>query len=325
MRSKKTSSEWHRTNKWYTPISMDNLESLFRTHQITCIEECDTIDFREICDAYSCSLLGKWFFSRAFRIDGSDWVIKEGRWDIDIPTIFWTKSIHGQPLQKLLSPFSYKFLPTREETWRQYQEYLVLARYFGFFDESYSYYQDYEAMRHFQTGLRWNLDIFRGILRGRFDIHLPENFSKNFPVFHNFLPREYMSYGTAISPENRGKETSYIAQEFLSGNPLSDKKLEDFTREELSQIYLLCILMLVFYIQTGKIPDTRPTNDPKHWWQWFLHTENIFVTPWEGIKMVDTRWLWNIDENLIKRWIIIPELILQSVIKATKKISKMLS
>lgn len=41
--------------------------------------------------------------------------------------------------------------------------------------------------------------------------------------------------------------------------------------------------------------------------------------------MVDTRWLWNIDENLIKRGIIIPELILQSVIKATKKIGKMLS
>lgn len=41
--------------------------------------------------------------------------------------------------------------------------------------------------------------------------------------------------------------------------------------------------------------------------------------------MVDTRWLWNIDENLIKRGIIIPELILQSVLKATKKIGKMLS
>ncbi len=41
--------------------------------------------------------------------------------------------------------------------------------------------------------------------------------------------------------------------------------------------------------------------------------------------MVDTRWLWNIDENLIKRGVVIPELILQSVIKATKKISKMLS
>lgn len=304
---------------------MDTLESLFQTHQITCIEECGIIDFREICDAYTCSLLGKWFFSRAFRIDGSDWVIKEGRWDIDIPTIFGTKNIHGQPLQKLLSPFSYKFLPTREEAWRQYQEYLLLSRYFGFFDDSFRYYQDYEAITHFQKGLRWNMDIFSGILRGRFDIRIPENMRESFPVFHNFLPREYMSYGTAISPENRGKETSYIAQQYISGNPLSAKKLEDFSREELSQLYLLCIIILIFYIQTGKIPDTRPTNDPKHWWQWFLHTENIFVTPWDGIKMVDTRWLWNIDENLIKRGIIIPELILQSVIKATKKIGKMLS
>jgi hypothetical protein len=109
------------------------------------------------------------------------------------------------------------------------------------------------------------MDIFSGILRGRFDIRIPENMRENFPVFHNFLPREYMSYGTAISPENRGKETSYIAQQYIGGNPLSAKKIEDFSREELSQIYILCILILIFYIQTGKIPDTRPTNDPKHW------------------------------------------------------------
>lgn len=304
---------------------MATLESFFRSHHIKCIEECETVDFREICEKRNCTLLGRGFFSRAFRLGRSDWVIKEGRWDIDIPTIFGTKNIHWQPIQKLLSPFSYKFLPTREEAWRQYQEYLLLSRYFGFFDNSYEYYQDYEAIRHFQNGLRWNLDVFRGILRGRFDIQLPENFSENFPTFHNFLPREYMGYGTPISPENRGKKTSYIVQQYISWEPLSNKKIEDFSREELSQIYLLCILTLIFYIQTGKIPDTRPVNDPKHWWQWFLHTENIFVTEKNGIKMVDTRWLWNIDENLIKRWVIIPELILQSVIRATKKIQKMLS
>lgn len=45
----------------------------------------------------------------------------------------------------------------------------------------------------------------------------------------------------------------------------------------------------------------------------------------QGIKMVDTRWLWNVDENIIKRGIMIPELILQSVIGATKKIGKILS
>jgi hypothetical protein len=187
------------------------------------------------------------------------------------------------------------------------------------------YYQDYEAITHFQNGLRWNLDIFRGILQGRFGIKMPEELKKKYPIFHNFLPKEYMSYGESISPENRKKRTSYIAQEYISGVPLSEKKIEDFTKEELTQIYILCILILIFYIQTGKIPDTRPTSDPKHWGQWFLHTENIFVTPMQGIKMVDTRWLWNIDENLIKRGVIIPELILQSVLKATKKIEKMLS
>lgn len=133
-----------------------------------------------------------------------------------------------------------------------------------------------------------------------------------------------MGYGASISPENKGKETSYIIQEFISGKPFSEKKLEDFSQTELLQIYLLCLLMLVFYIQTGKIPDTRPNNDPKHWGQWFMHTENVFATETDGIKMVDTRWLWSVDSNLIKRGIIIPELILQSVTRAAKKIQKML-
>ena len=304
---------------------MNTLESLFQKHQIKSLEECDSVDFYDVCQIYSSSLLGKWFFSRAFRIDGTDWVIKEGRWDIDIPMIFGTKNIHGQRLQKLLSPFSYKFLPTREEAWRQYQEYLLLSRYFGYFDESFEYYQDYESIVLFQKGLRANLDIFQTILRGRFGVQIPVNIREKCDIYHNYLPREYMSYGTSISEENRGKKTSYITQEFIAWDPLSERKLEDFSREDLSQIYLLCILILIFYIQTGKMPDTRPTNDPKHWWQWLLHTENIFVTPQDGIKMVDTRWLWSIDENLIKRWIIIPELILQSVIRATKKIGKMLS
>lgn len=74
-----------------------------------------------------------------------------------------------------------------------------------------------------------------------------------------------MGYGRSISKENKNKETSYIVQEFIDGVPFCDKKLEDFSQEELIQVYFLCILILIFYIQTGKIPDTRPDNDPKHW------------------------------------------------------------
>lgn len=250
-------------------------------------------------------------------------MIKEGRWDIDIPLIFGTKSIHGQPIQKLLSPFSYKFLPTKEESWRQYGEYLLLCRYFGFFDETYAYYPEFEAMTHFQNGLRWNLDIFAGIIKQRFGIQIP-HLRDHFPVFHNFLPREYMAYGTSLSKENKNKDTSYIIQEFISGVAFANKKIEDFDKAELQQIYLLTLITLIFYIQTGKIPDTRPSHDPKHWGQWFLHTENIFSTEARGIQMIDTRWLWSVDENVIKRGIIIPELILQSVIRAAKKIQKMI-
>ena len=303
---------------------MPPLETLFQKYQIHSLDECDSKNFAQICKQCEYDFLWKWFFSRAFRIRDTEWVIKEWRWDIDIPLIFGTKNIHGQPLQKLLSPFSYKFLPTKEEAWRQYQEYLLLVRYFWFFDDAYEYYPDYEAITHFQNGLRWNIEIFWNILHARFDINMLE-IDDNFPRFHNFLPREYMGYGASISKENKNKKTSYIAQEFIRWVPFSEKKIEDLSKEELKQVYLLCILILICYVQTGKIPDTRPTSDPKHWGQWFLHTENIFVTESQGIKMVDTRWLWDVDGNIIKRGIMIPELILQSVIRATKKIGKILS
>lgn len=194
---------------------MDTLETLFQSHQIHSLRECETKNFAQICKHYECDFLGKGFFSRAFRLRDTEWVIKEGRWDIDIPLIFGSKNIHGQPLQKLLSPFSYKFLPTKEEAWRQYQEYLLLARYFGFFDDAYSYYPEYEAITHFQNGMRWNIEIFSGILHARFGIDIPDILNEDFPRFHNFLPREYMGYGASISKENKGKKTSYIAQEFI--------------------------------------------------------------------------------------------------------------
>lgn len=151
-------------------ISSSNmkLQQLFEKYQIQNYTDYDTKDFREVCEKCSYTFLGKGFFSRAFKVEGENWVIKEGRWDIDIPLIFGTKSIHGQPLQKLLSPFSYKFLPSKEESWRQYQEYLLLARYFGFFDESYAYYPEFESIIAFQTGLRTNISIFHDILRQRF-------------------------------------------------------------------------------------------------------------------------------------------------------------
>lgn len=305
-------------------MASSELESLLQSYQIHSIKECESKDFAEICRQYSYTLLGKGFFSRAFHVENSDWVIKEGRWDIDIPLVFGTKNMEWQPLQNFLGLFSYKFLPTQEETWRQYQDYLLMARYFGFFDETYQYYPDYEAITHFQNGLRWNLSIFGDILHARFGIKFPKNFHTDFPLFHNFLLKEYMGYGSSISPENKGKKTSYIAQEFICGKPFSKGKVEHFSRDELRQTFLLWVLILICYIQTGKIPDTRPTKDPKHWGQWFLHTENIFITESQGIKMVDTRWLWNVHDNVVKRGIMIPELILESVIGATKKVGKLL-
>ncbi len=301
---------------------MPSLEKIFQKLHITDFRDCDQKDFSVVPESCHLSLLGKGFFSRAFLVKDTKWVIKEGRWDIDIPTIFGTKSIHWQPIQKLLQPFSYTFLPTKEEVERQYREYLLFARYFGYFDENYTHYDEFQDICDFQHWFRKNLSTFVDIVEHRFKVGKKE-FIHILPWEHNFLPKEYMCYGTAISKENKKKQTSYIVQEFMEWQPLVDVDISKLNRDEITQIYFLCLLILIFYQHTGKVPDTRPSSDMKNWWQWLMKTENIFLTS-SGVKMVDTRWFWTVDDNLIKRWILIPELIIQSVVQTAKKMEKLL-
>ena len=101
-------------------------------------------------------------------------------------------------------------------------------------------------------------------------------------------------------------------------------EFEDFSRKQLLQMYFFCLIALLFFVHTGSVLDTRPSGDPKHWVHWLMKTENIFVTPDRGIQLLDTRWLWNTHSNLVRRGVLIPELIIQSTVRTVKNIEKRL-
>lgn len=302
-----------------------DITSIFREYQICPSFETEQRDFADVFKNLPHTTIGKWFFSRVFRLEGQPWVVKEGRWDLDLPLFFGgKKTIQWLPIQTLLSVFSYSFLPTLEEEARQYREYLLLCRYFGYFGDGYEHYDDYAALTAFQYGFRANLSFLFPVLEHRFGIKISEKIFAELPVLHNFLPREYLCYWAAVSEENKEKNTSYIIQEFLSGKPLSDMDMDDFSREQLLQMYLFCLLALLFFVHTGCVLDTRPSKDPKHWAHWLMKTENIFVTHDRGIQLLDTRWLWNTHSNLVRRWVLIPELIIQSTVRTAKSLEKKL-
>ena len=169
---------------------------------------------------------------------------------------------------------------------------------FWIFDRTYAYYPEFEAMTHFQNGLRWNLDIFAGIIKQRFGIQIP-HLRDHFPVFHNFLPREYMAYGTSLSKENKiriphiSSKNSYLVS-------LLPTKIEDFDKAELQQIYLLTHHSHLLH-----------TNWQNTWYspQSWSKTLGTMVPPYR--KYIFYRGSWHtddrhtlalgVDENVIKR------------------------
>ncbi len=77
--------------------------------------------------------IGSGFFSRVRKPVGQDYVIKEGKWDLDMP-VFHNLSIKmpATSLNNLLKLFSVEFLPSQEEITRQYRFYEAFKSYFGY-------------------------------------------------------------------------------------------------------------------------------------------------------------------------------------------------
>lgn len=261
--------------------------------------------------------IGGGVFQRVYRLRDTPWVIKEARWDPALPVGTMEVPLPGESLHQLLSVFSTGFLPTQEETLRQYGEYLEFSRYFGWNAETEEpdTAPDFAAIRSDQIAIRERLLTRFADLEREYGARLPASLQtilEGESAAHNFLPREYLLWGAAIAPENGGKETAFIVQEFAEGKTLHDmKEHELFQSPWREQMTLLCYLILLMQFEKGVLPDTRPRQPLWQSYDWLLKTDNI-IAGGRGITFIDTRWLWRRGANPVLRGFVIPELMTQS-------------
>lgn len=268
------------------------------------------LDLSTLLDAYQLEFISKGTTSRVFRIDDLPWVVKEGRWDLDMSLFGDTKlSLPSEPVEKILNIFEMSFLPTQTEIIEQYKRYLTFAEYFGYFVDQKVYYHPHrEQIFKKQQQIRDNLAFFCSLISKRYnlknELQLKQILAS--PVKHtNFLPKEYLLYGKSISPENHNKDTYFLFQEYIKGKHLHDWKINQEDRLIAEQLVVLTVLILLMHLETGYVPDTRPRYMMIEAYDWLTKTDNIIIAK-ETVKFIDTRLIWNINDNIVKRGVFIP-------------------
>jgi hypothetical protein len=253
--------------------------------------------------------------ARIFKSRKLDLVVKEGRWDLDLKLFPGSKlSLPANITEKALKLFSYSFLPDLKEVLRQFKGYLRFVQYFGYFkDEKDFYHPNLELIMNAQQNIRESLSFFVEDLeryhRIKFAPGLEEILNSDMKYL-NFLPKEYLLYGKSISPENNGRDTYYIIQEFVKGDLLHDVDDRLLPPDIKKQMILMVYLMLLMDYQIHLVPDTRPRYPLLQAYNFLTKTDNIIVTKNNGIKFIDTRWFWDRKSNFIKRGLLIPDMII---------------
>lgn len=276
---------------------------------------------KEMLEGFNLRLVGKGHFSRVYLIENMEWVVKEGRWDLDLELLSkLVVPLHAKMTEDFLSIFRMKFLPSEEQIIDQYNKYLDLSKYVGFFNQSSQYYHPQrDKILSFQKEFRSHLPLYIDLVEKEYNLKL--NPAKSAQIVenaslreHNFLPKEYLLYGEAMHPSAKGKNSSFIFQQLVSGNPLHDISPNELGERVRLQLILFVVSILTLIATKGFVPDLRPKNLLSEANDWMWKTENLFINPL-GPKLVDTRWLWSISDNLVKRGFLIPELTISSLKK----------
>ncbi|MBP9750315.1 MAG: hypothetical protein KBC95_00540 [Candidatus Peribacteraceae bacterium] len=280
------------------------LEDQLRAHAVTDPETLKEAPVSEILAPYTLKPIGAGLQSRIFRLQDSPWVLKEGRWDLEFPVSSGISiPLYAQGVADLLAPSGFTFLPTDDHLARQVAEYRHLERFLGWNAEDPALAAEQRAVRAGLLASLPEVEAFYGMelaasLGPVLDSPLRET---------GFLPREYLLLGRSISPQNQGKRTSFIFQEFIPGTPLHDVALPTLGEGHRRQLVLFLYLLLLLRARTGRVPDTRPRYPLAQAHDWFAKTDNIFMTE-NGFKLIDTGWLWSADDAMIRRGLIIPEM-----------------
>jgi len=267
-----------------------------------------------IFDLNKMGFLSRGLLSRVYKLKDYDFVVKEGRWDMDFELF---KGVHipvnTKIVEKIFNIFSHSFQPKLKEVLSQYGFYLKFAEYFGYFSEKNEYYHpNLEMIHSAQRHLRNSLLFYKPEVEKHFKFKINPKIDEillSDSRLHNFLPKEYTLYGKSVSKENEGKLTSFIIQKFVKGRVLTEVDETSLPVATTRELIVLLYLILLMEYQTGLVPDTRPKYLITQAYNWLLRTDNVMICN-DGIKFIDTRWLWDEKSNIVKRGIIIPEMIM---------------
>lgn len=273
------------------------------------------VDITQVIEPSQLELIGQGMNARAYQVPNTNWVVKEGRWDLDM-TFFSNLKVDfpADITQDFLDKFNFSFLPKKAEIIRQYRQYLDFCRYYGWFDSSSTYYHpDKHNIFQRQQKVRQDLKRSRNKVAKKYLIRHKERLDLilDDTLQHNFAPDEYLLYGKSISPVNQGKPTYFIFQQYIKGNTFHDVKKKSMSLPLLKQSALFAYLCLYMSLKDKMIPDLRPRHVISQAHDWFGKTDNLIISD-TGMYMIDTRWMWNLGDNIVKRGGIIPEQILLS-------------
>lgn len=304
------SKPWRSANKLINR-GPDEFEQQLRKHAIYTADELTTAPIAKLLKGKTLEFIGSGLNARVFKLKDSDWVIKEGKWDVKVDITFIKLPLPAVLLEKVAGLFKFVFLPRQKVISQQYRDYIAFAGYFGYFpnDQVYSHPQR-EMIFNLQRNIRNSLIDYVPHVEHTYQIKIPNKVLEILSSdirFHNFLPQEYLLMGTSLSPENQGKPTYFIVQKFIKGKLMHDVDLSQVNGKLRQQLILFAYLELLMNAQVEMIPDTRPRS-PLESFNWLTKTDNIIVTEKAGLVFIDTRWMWRIRSNLIARGFIIPEL-----------------
>ncbi|MEI7578820.1 MAG: hypothetical protein WCJ58_02140 [bacterium] len=259
----------------------------------------------EIFSKFELDYLTKGSSSRVYKIKAQNWLVKEGRWDLDIDLIGKLRlAIPASSVEKLLNQFQMSFLPTKEQIKEQLARYFELVKYLG-------YSEDLNSQNHnfFPVQKRIRSRLIASVKEYIADEKLYQkicDYFSNREITTNFLVKEYLLFGKSLSPENKNKLTYFIIQEFVAGKTLHDFNLKDSDAQVKSRLIEFCLMLLLLNKEKNLIPDTRPRFLLTEGFDWLGKTDNIIITPDNQLKFIDTRLIWNIKDNFIKRGLFIP-------------------
>lgn len=288
-----------------------NIENIFEQNDISLLKT-----QTPVLDSYVDELtkIGEGINSIVYKVKDTDWVLKEGKWKLHLQLVNKKILIDTKNIESLSKYFGLTFRPTKEETQRQYNNFLTLCKYFGNFENQQDNFQKmHKDLLLIQLKNRKNIiqnipKLIKYYKVPNVSIEKIINIlNKN--LNYNFILPEYTIYTKGIYDQ---KNTYLILQKYFEGNDLNSLNTKQFENKQKDLFILFLFLILQMHYETKLILDLRAKNFHKTL-DWVGNTDNIRINSTD-LKIIDTRWVWESKSNIVKRGLLNPEIIIANTI-----------